>query len=65
MKGKRYRRRGQKIHNKAIQMKIHLYINKYIVKKITNLQNIVREIFLCGGGVILVYASRLDINRVL
>ena len=39
LEGKRYKRRGQKnIHNKAIQTKIRLYINKYIVKNITNIQ---------------------------
>ena len=38
LKGEQYKRRGLKnIHNKAIQTKIHLYINKYIVKKISRM----------------------------
>ena len=66
LKGKRYKGHRQKnIHNKAIQTKIHLYINKYIVKNITNVQNIVRQIFVCVWAVIIsVYASRLNINNV-
>ena len=32
------RRRQKNIHNKAIQTEIHLYVNKYIIKYITNVR---------------------------
>ena len=45
LKSKQHRQKN--IHNKAMQIEIHLYINKYIVKNITNVQNIACQIFVC------------------
>ena len=48
LKGKRYKRRGLKnFHNKAIQTKIHLFINKYIVNRLISL---VGRVFANGPG---------------
>ena len=37
--------RQKNIHNKSIQTKIYLYINKNIIRNITKVQNIVCQIF--------------------
>ena len=52
------RRRQKNIHNEVIQTKIQLYINKYNIKNITYVQNIVRQISVCVCVCVSVLLSR-------